>query len=277
MGYIYKITNIINSKVYVGQTRQTLQVRWSDHKKNFKELRDDMVIHKAMFKYGPEAFKFEEIELCDNDLLDERERYWISFYDSFYNGYNGTPGGQAGPKTDYLAIKSLWDDGKRIEDICNILVLERHTISNALKSFGITEQDLKARSLGRPILQYTTAGVFIKKYDSVGQAAIALGVKSPHNIDSCCRQKHPSAYGYLWKFEDDPTDIQELVDRFNHTGKGSQRKVEQYDLDGNLIETFDSCREAARKIGATYHVGISACCLGKQKTAYGYKWKYQEI
>ena len=52
------------------------------------------------------------------------------------------------------------------------------------------------------------------------------------------------------------------------------KMVEQYSLDGEYIQTFSSCREAARSIGAPYHIGINSCCHGKQKTAYGFKWKY---
>ena len=62
MGYIYKITNLINNKVYIGQTGQALDARWNDHKKSFKQLCDEMVIHKAMFKYGESNFSFEMLE-----------------------------------------------------------------------------------------------------------------------------------------------------------------------------------------------------------------------
>ena len=53
-----------------------------------------MALYKAFRKYGVENFTFEEIEEVENDLLDEREKYWISFYDSYYNGYNSTIGGR---------------------------------------------------------------------------------------------------------------------------------------------------------------------------------------
>jgi hypothetical protein len=68
-----------------------------------------------------------------------------------------------------------------------------------------------------------------------------------------------------------------LVENYKKTGKGSLKEVEQYSLDGEYIQTFNSCREAARSINAPYHVGINSCCLGKQKTAYGYKWKYKDV
>jgi len=52
-----------------------------------------MVIKRAIHKYGKENFIIEEIEKCNQELLNEREKYWISFYNSYENGYNSTLGG----------------------------------------------------------------------------------------------------------------------------------------------------------------------------------------
>ena len=94
MGYIYKIINNINSKVYVGQTNGTLSRRWSLHKQMHKT--HSFVLYRAMRKYGIEHFTMELIEECDDNLLDEREKYWINYYDSYNNGYNMTLGGTGG-------------------------------------------------------------------------------------------------------------------------------------------------------------------------------------
>ena len=278
MGCIYKITNITNGKIYIGQTRQRLQDRWADHKKNFTKLQDKMAIHYAMFKYGPDNFTLEEIEKCDNALLDEREIYWISFYHSYNNGYNNTIGGSDGIKIDYNKIFELWQDGNNLEDISKKMNIDRHAAAKALKSFDITELEIKTRALGRPVIQYTTKGEFVARYDSISEAGrIAGQTDNPSCIRSACVGTNVSAYGFLWKYADDPISIETLVHRFAKSGKGILKKVEQYDLDGNFIREYDSCREAARSINAPYHVGINACCLGRQKTAYGYKWKYKEI
>ncbi len=95
MGYIYKITNDINNKVYIGQTIKTIQKRWKQHQCNFtKEYFSQLVLYKAMNKYGVKHFHIEEIEKVENDKLDEREKYWIKFYDSYNHGYNSTIGGR---------------------------------------------------------------------------------------------------------------------------------------------------------------------------------------
>lgn len=276
MGVIYKITNLINSKIYIGQTSQTAAARWSDHKKNFKSLQDDMVIHKAMFKYGKDNFSFEIIEECDNNKLSERESYWIKYYNTYEEGYNSTLGGEGAPKYDYNLFLKEWNDGATLEEISIITGADRHIIAKALGSFGVKSIELKARACGKKVLQYTLDGRFVAEFDSASSAARKFNAM-PGNIINCCKQIHASAYNYLWKYSCDDISIEKLVKRYKETGKGSPKQVEQYSLDGKYIQTFSSCREAARSINAPYHVGINACCLGKQKTAYGYIWKYKEI
>ena len=51
-----------------------------------------------------------------------------------------------------------------------------------------------------------------------------------------------------------------FIKNYQQSGKGTIKKVEQYDLDGNLLNVYSSCREAARFLNLPYHVAISACC-----------------
>lgn len=96
MACIYKITNIINNKVYIGQTiYDTCAHRWKYYRNIIgKPYAPKIAIVHALNKYGYENFKFECIE---SDLkisqLDEREQYWIKYYDSYKKGYNETIGG----------------------------------------------------------------------------------------------------------------------------------------------------------------------------------------
>ena len=92
---IYKISNNITNLVYIGQSkdinRRFIQHRCIEHSPNMLEYNNQ--IHCAMRKYGIENFTFEIIEECSPEKLNEREKYWISFYNSYKNGYNGTEGG----------------------------------------------------------------------------------------------------------------------------------------------------------------------------------------
>ena len=85
---IYKVTNKVNSKVYIGQSVD-IGRRWRTH----MTAKDDIYFHKAIQKYGVENFEWEVIEKCKKSELDERESYWIEYYDSFNKGYNCTRGG----------------------------------------------------------------------------------------------------------------------------------------------------------------------------------------
>lgn len=96
MGHIYKITNTLNNKVYIGQTIKTVDKRFQQHKNNSnKDYFSQIALYKAFKKYGIENFICEEIEEVPNELLDEREKYWIEYYNSYFEGYNSTLGGRA--------------------------------------------------------------------------------------------------------------------------------------------------------------------------------------
>lgn len=91
---IYKITNIQNNKVYIGQTVQTLNHRMGKHKQRMKNGAK-MPLYCAMRKYGLDSFRIETIDTAENACeLNEKERFWIKHYNSIHpNGYNLTSGG----------------------------------------------------------------------------------------------------------------------------------------------------------------------------------------
>lgn len=139
-GRIYKITNRINGKVYVGQTVKTLKERfqkhcWSTTEKDNYHL--NMAIKKAIKKYGKENFTIELIEEVEQNKLDEREVYWISFYDSYKKGYNCTLGGQNGAtretilnwkeENEVIEAKYLGFSSREIGEAYNI---DRSTVKN---------------------------------------------------------------------------------------------------------------------------------------------------
>ena len=85
---IYKITNIKNSKVYIGQTSETLEKRIKRHF-GYQWKTCDTKFYRAIRKYGKENFIYEQIdEAFTQEELDEKEIYWIHYYNSVKNGYN---------------------------------------------------------------------------------------------------------------------------------------------------------------------------------------------
>ena len=97
---IYKVMNKINNRMYIGQTTRTLDERQRDH---FADVRRGSAtyFHNALRKYGAENFDWSVIDEAANEQeLNEKERYWISFYKSCaYNIAKGGDGG-SGPKTE---------------------------------------------------------------------------------------------------------------------------------------------------------------------------------
>lgn len=148
MGYIYKIENNINHKIYIGQTIKFYEERFKQHKVNYtKEYFSQLALYKAFNKYGIENFTFLPIEEVANELLDEREKYWISFYDSYYNGYNSTLGGRLVELYEwdidkiierYMVLKSA---RKVAEEIgCDHSTIDRILNENKIKRFTLKEQ-----------------------------------------------------------------------------------------------------------------------------------------
>jgi group I intron endonuclease len=99
-GAIYKITNTITNKIYVGQTTKTLKQRWGKHIRSANSKSEKRsYLHNSISKHGKENFKIELIEYCENEIiLNEREKYYISKLCSQDPkiGYNILSGGNAG-------------------------------------------------------------------------------------------------------------------------------------------------------------------------------------
>ena len=95
MGIIYKATNKINGKSYIGQTSRTLEKRKKGHLKGSQLQNTKSYFHKAIKKYGIDNFVWE-ILLETFEDLDTKEKYYIRTFGTFGNGYNLTTGGEGG-------------------------------------------------------------------------------------------------------------------------------------------------------------------------------------
>lgn len=104
---IYKITNQINGKVYIGQS-VNIKERWRRHRTAVNE-NTNLPLYRAIQKYGLENFTFEVIEECLKKELDEKEIYWIKYYNSINpeRGYNLSLGGNGGSHFNKLNYKQL--------------------------------------------------------------------------------------------------------------------------------------------------------------------------
>lgn len=207
MGYIYKITNTINDKVYIGKTQRTIQERWQGHiKDSWNSKYQHRPLYRAFKKYGLNSFSIEIIEECENNQLNDKEKFWIKQYDSFKNGYNATLGGDGGhygELIDRQQINDLWKKGLSLKQICNQTHHERHQISAILKKeLNVPEKDIIERSRNKKLTAMIDPKTdeIINIFESATSAAKFLGKNNGNNITSVCRKKSKTAYGYKWEY-----------------------------------------------------------------------------
>lgn len=200
MAYIYRITNDINQKIYIGKTEFSIEKRFKEHCRDcIKEKNEKRPLYAAMRKYGVEHFHIELIEETNNP--EERETYWIEYYGSFKNGYNATVGGDGKRYIDYDLIIKLYQEHLSIKKVSELTGHDVRTISRIISSVFSDEEK----------------------------------GKNGHKL--------------------------------------IQRPVARLDAETEeILEIFVSVSEADRKYNAHGHIG--SVCLGKRKTACGYKWKY---
>lgn len=140
-GRIYIIKNTVNDKVYVGQTKVSLKLRFQNHLSAARNGKD-YIIGKAIRKYGENKFYIELLEECTIEELNEREKYWIAFFNSTDNrsGYNISTGGNVIRTTKELnkdIVIKLFNSGIPAFKIAKILHTGVPNITNLLKSLNI--------------------------------------------------------------------------------------------------------------------------------------------
>lgn len=207
MSFIYKITNLINNKIYIGLTTRTVESRWKEHCRHNSQM-----IDKAIEEFGKENFSIETIEECEEENLDEREKYWITYYDSFNNGYNNTLGGRDNnyTMTDKVSlVLQFWNQGLTINKIVEQTNLNVETVRSYLNKNNINHEDIRQRankviglSKSKPVLQYDLNGNFIKEWPTAIEAAETLHLKSKY-ITSTCRGHQKTYSNMKWRYKDE--------------------------------------------------------------------------
>lgn len=241
-GDIYVITNLINGKQYVGQSkalRGGYLYRWSQHVNDSKKTSRQSAISSAIAKYGVENFKIDLIErrVFKHELdcikwLNSTEISYIKKLNSFEDGYNCSIGGEA--------------------------LRERRTGSDNHKS--------------KAVLMYSLDGLFINSYESITSASISNNIQQA-SISLCCRRKICSAGDYIWRFgvkseliaQEDINSAR--VAKFSRIGY----PVKQFSMDGKFIAEYKNANEAKVHSGADPST-IKDCCRSKNGTANGFIW-----
>lgn len=286
MAYIYKITNLINNKVYIGETVRPVETRWKEHKSRAKSKKGshgyDYHLYSSMRKYGIENFIIEELEFCLDEERYERETYYIELFESFdrEKGYNSTIGGKGALLYKTEDFLKLWERGLLICEIAQEMKCSKGVARERLYGAGVSRTDIVkrvgmnvAKRCAYPVLQFDYEGNFIQEWESAAECGRNGFEQSA--VSNVCLQKQKSAYGYLWKYKSDERDIQEWVFIFQTKRDAGRpkKKIQQISLTGDIINTFSSASEAAKALGKTDKSNICAAAR-KNKKAYGYYWRY---
>ena len=181
--WIYKITNIQNGKVYIGQTINSIQQRFHRHKRDALNNTLDTHFARAIRKYGPDSFKIEEIDTANNqDELNQKEQYWIRYYNSVEDGYNET---DAINKCGGNTYQSKTPEEMRI-------------IGEKIRQTKIGAKNPMARKIKR--INIKTGE--IDYFDTIISCAQACGIKSGKtSIMERLRGKRTSPFKDIWLFE----------------------------------------------------------------------------
>ncbi|MEY4332404.1 MAG: hypothetical protein RLZZ196_1142 [Bacteroidota bacterium] len=140
-GIIYCACCIFNSKKYIGQTKKSLEWRIKKHYYDTNQYKAKF--QNALLKYGKDGFIWGIIEECDYNSLNEREFYWIEYYDTYNNGYNSTHGGDGGYVTHCREYKLMSPWGEIIEG-SNIMELSRKYQLNSSEICNVLNKKIKS-------------------------------------------------------------------------------------------------------------------------------------
>ena len=208
MGFIYKVTNTTNGKLYIGKTIRDVQGRFQEHLREAYAKNFHRPFHDAIRKYGPENFSVETIEEVSYNEIDIREQYWIEYYRSYIgfndsNGYNATLGGDGTVKLDYKAIVDDYLVTKNKQETADRLGICHSSVTNACEEYKI---QTFSNISGRPIIRTDDNGEE-KIFSTIRQAAEEIANSTNKNADTIRKRitfvvnhkQNQKAYGFFWK------------------------------------------------------------------------------
>lgn len=242
---VYKITNKINGKVYVGASTD-LQQRKIDHFKpsTLKGGRGKLPLYQDIKQYGKENFDFEIIEYCTKDDLKNREEFYLlelkdlDHYNVVYTAHNTDDENFKKEHSKRLTNRNLenWQDPEY-----------RNKMTNVLKG-------------------QANKSAFFKRFNK----------ERWDNPDSRAEMEKLLEENRL-KIAADPENSEKAIKGLNKYTDSIKLPVGQYDKQWNLIQTFEGVREAERTLGLP-NDSVGKICRGVKyrKSAGGFYWKYLE-
>lgn len=261
---IYKITNLKNGKVYIGQSVD-IERRFMEYRNRL--YRCNSVVFNAFRKYGFDNFSFEILDLCEKNDLDRLEKYYIEKYDSYGNGYNMTKGGKG-----YSGKLST----KHKENISKSKLGEKNpnfgkkpsyeTLKKRSDSFKKTyqEMDKEKRKEWRNKIGLKHKNKIVSQEQKEKISKKLKDYFSQNIVSEETRKKISKAVKGITRSEKTKDLIRERV----------SKEVFCFNRDKKFISKYKSAKEAAEVLGIN-KTNISSCCHGKRKVAGGFMWSFK--
>lgn len=249
---IYKATNLINNKIYIGQTVHTLEKRRNQHERSHRYKGTcNLIFARAIKKYGKENFSWEVIDTATTlEELNTKEEYWIAKLNSLAEdgyGYNDKRGGNNHAHSERTKRK--------------ISESQRGSLNHAYGKKGV----LNPRS--KRVLNLTTNVI----YESSNMCAIELGLSCSH-ICAVCRGERGSVGGFIFRYIDSEGSI--IQPKQITKPRDIKRVVNVY-----TNEVFDNCKLAVASVGRKVASNLSNGLKRGNGVCYfaNILWCYEEV
>lgn len=271
---IYKITNSINLKIYVGSAIN-LYKRFIGHKNQFVTNKHNDRFQNFVNKYGIDTLSFCLIEYCDKDMLIEREQYWIDHYQSYKSklGYNvsKTAGSTLGCKMPKSHIENCIKRMKGNKFRLNIKWTEaqKKNIGERSKQFWVNNPDKKEKMADKISIKKKGKCQWVDKpHPMLGK----FGEDNPNYGKKRSEEFKQNTRNRMLK--NNPMKGKILSDSHkNKIREKTGNKVFLLDKNNEVVDVFKSTRDAATKLNIDYSA-ISKNCRGLISHVKGYNFIY---
>lgn len=262
MGFIYKITNILSGKCYIGETvRPNPEMRWKQHIQKINNGGGCPALRDAINKYGIDKFIFKVLIICfDEDRYIYEKEYIKKYNSQVPNGYNILPGGQYGGSRFGLKLSEE----------------TKNKVSKSLKKFYTENPNYYEtfREKHKYAMESVDLSSAIRNSDkfkiAVKDGRVGGKAHKDGKISEETKQKIREG---LLKYYDNNSDSINIDKHREIMTKVKGKKIIQFNNDNIFVREYNSIREADR-ISGIKKSNIQQVLSGKTKTAGGYIWKY---
>jgi len=305
---IYKITSP-NNKIYIGQSKD-IYSRWNAYKyfqrdyDCYKKRNKNSLIFKSFKKYGYLNHRFEILEECNDLDLNKKEIFYIEKYNSnvlngskiglnLHKGGNKPPIKRKMTKEEKIKISLKNKENHRLGKYKKILkpILKIDINGNLIKRYSSMSEMYKNENFSdvyfrNNFYEYNKLfkNGFIFKFEKDNDFNYKIKIKKQKKIKVKNKklQKTKKEWSNFFKKlntgrkhlnRKSPQKTSKFINHLKKLHNFNKTKVKKIDLNGIVLKEYNSIKEAAEDNNAKYQA-IVRVCLGKRKTAYGYKWRY---